>query len=85
MQHTAISSSTCQCSRSLFAEMQSVDMVVMGRSSWTHLTLKRGQLQLNDLVQHTAGKSCSIHCDNITATGKSESENMKNIYKKAAL
>ena len=55
----------------------------MGQS---HLTSKTGQPQPSDLVQHTAGNSFSIHCDNkwllnthITATGKSESESIKNI------
>ena len=56
-----------------------------------HLTPERGQPQLNDLVQHTAGNSSAIHCHNkwlwnkyITATDINESESIQNIYKSCA-
>ena len=58
----------------------------------SHLTPKRDQSQLNDLVQHAAGNSCSIHCDSrcflnqhITATSKRESKSIKNIYKSCTI
>ena len=48
----------------------------------SHLTPKRGQPQLNNSAQHTAGNSCSIHYNNEWVRVKAKASKG---YTKAAL